>query len=292
LTTTKRNIRRPQQFEESKVEGYFMISKRDALIAVSNKLTGSQSRLWIYLMAIDSFADYTQGGEIKYHDLPPIADIAVAIGSSLDTVDKDLRKLRKLGLYDYRTVTVQGHNLTAAKAKAEAERLSKTRSESSPKFSQGKDSAYLSGGSAYLSGDSAYLSGGSAYLSGDSAYLSPPKTSEPLQNNDFSEPSNYTNYSEFIQTLSESQRANFLNFCEELTKNLSQPINDIEAWLAHNNKAGKNRWEVYYQKFLAKQKTQINKSKNNQSSQHIAKKFQQEIEEQRQQAMLALQGEV
>lgn len=264
MTTTKRNIRRPQQFEESKVEGYFMISKRDALIAVSNKLTGSQSRLWIYLMAIDSFADYTQGGEIKYHDLPPIADIAVAIGSSLDTVDKDLRKLRKLGLYDYRTVTVQGHNLTAAKAKAEAERLSKTRSESSPKFSQGKDSAYLS----------------------------PPKTSEPLQNNDFSEPSNYTNYSEFIQTLSESQRANFLNFCEELTKNLSQPINDIEAWLAHNNKAGKNRWEVYYQKFLAKQKTQINKSKNNQSSQHIAKKFQQEIEEQRQQAMLALQGEV
>ena len=276
MTTTKRNIRRPQQFEESKMEGYFMISKRDALIAVSNKLTGSQSRLWIYLMAIDSFADYTQGGEIKYHDLPPIADIAVAIGSSLDTVDKDLRKLRKLGLYDYRTVTVQGHNLTAAKAKAEAERLSKAKSESSPKSIQGKDSAYLSGGSAYLSPDSAYLSGGSAYLS-------PFESSKALQCNDFSEPSNYTNYSEFIQTLSESERANFLNFCEEKTKNLSQPVNDIEAWLAHKNKVGQNRWEVYYEKFLTWQKTQTKKSKSSPSSK-IAKKFQLEIEQQRQQA--------
>ncbi len=107
-----------------------------------------------------------------------------------------------------------------------------------------------------------------------------------------SAPKTYKTYSDFIKTLSETERANFLNFCEELTKNLNQPVNDIEAWLAYKNKAGKNRWEVYYQKFLAKQKTQINKSKNNQSSRYIAKKFQQEIEEQRQQAMLALQGEV
>ena len=107
-----------------------------------------------------------------------------------------------------------------------------------------------------------------------------------------SPPKTYKTYSDFIKTLSETERANFLNFCEELTKNLSQPVNDIEAWLAYKNKTGKNRWEVYYQKFLAKQKTQINKSKNNQSSRHIAKKFQQEIEEQRQQAMLGLQGEV
>lgn len=107
---------------------------------------------------------------------------------------------------------------------------------------------------------------------------------ETLVQSQSSEPKTYKTYSDFIKTLSETERANFLTFCEELTKNLNQPVNDIEAWLAHNNKAGKNRWEVYYQKFLAKQKTQINKSKNNQSSRHIAKKFQQEIEEQRQQA--------
>ena len=148
MTSKKRNIRRPQQFEVSKVEGYFMISKQDALLSVSNKLTSSQFRLWIYLMAIDSFGDYTSGGEVKYHDLPPIADIAVAIGSSLDTVDKDLRKLRKLGLYDFRAVAVQGHNLTAAKAKAEADRLSKAKLYDGSKSNHDKDSAYLSGISA------------------------------------------------------------------------------------------------------------------------------------------------
>lgn len=94
----QRNIRKPQQFEDSKVEGYFMVSKRDALVAVANKLTGSQCRLWIYLMAINSFADYTESGEIKYHDLPSIPDIAVAVGCSPDTVEKDLRKLDAVGL--------------------------------------------------------------------------------------------------------------------------------------------------------------------------------------------------
>ncbi|EKE96470.1 hypothetical protein FDUTEX481_07182, partial [Tolypothrix sp. PCC 7601] len=79
-------------------------------------------------------------------------------------------------------------------------------------------------------------------------------------------------------------RANFLNFCEEKTKNLSQPVNDIEAWLAHQNKAGQNRWEVYYKKFLAWQQAKAKKSQSSRSSQ-MMKKFQQEIEQQHQQAM-------
>jgi hypothetical protein len=57
-------------------------------------------------------------------------------------------------------------------------------------------------------------------------------------------------YSNFIQTLSDHERGNFLNYCQEKTKNLRQEINDLEAWLAHKNKAGQNRWEVYYQSFL------------------------------------------
>ncbi len=157
MTTKTRTVRRPQQVEESRMQGYFMISRRDASVAIANKLTGSQCRLWLYLMIVDPFADHTSGGEIKYHDLPSIAEIAIAVGSSPDTVDKDLRKLRQLGLYEYRTVTVQGYNSTAASAKAEAERL-KSKSKSSSKPSQDKGSAYLSGDGAYLSGDNAYLS--------------------------------------------------------------------------------------------------------------------------------------
>lgn len=41
-----------------------------------------------------------------------------------------------------------------------------------------------------------------------------------------------------------------MEYCQDKTKNLSQEVNDLEAWLAHKNKAGQNRWEVYYQNFL------------------------------------------
>ncbi|MHC5719199.1 MAG: hypothetical protein ACYTX0_45870, partial [Nostoc sp.] len=73
------------------------------------------------------------------------------------------------------------------------------------------------------------------------------------------------------------------NFCEEKTKNLSQPVNDIEAWLAHTTKAGQNRWEVYYKKFVICQQAESKKSQSSRSSQ--MKKFQEELEQQRQQAM-------
>ncbi|MBW4635268.1 MAG: hypothetical protein KME30_26245 [Iphinoe sp. HA4291-MV1] len=213
MTTKIRSIRRPQEFEESKVQGYFMISKQDAAVVITNKLTGSQCRLWLYLMLVDPFADYTPGGEVKYHDLPTIAEIAVAVGSSPDTVEKDLRKLRKLGLYEYRTVTLQGHNLTAARAKAEAEHLSKSKSpKNSPKPSTDKASAYLSSDSAYLSPDSAYLSPDSAYLSPDSAYLSSPQSPEPLPNPDSSAPQNNQIYSNLFKSLSELSKAERENF--------------------------------------------------------------------------------
>ncbi|QLE59771.1 helix-turn-helix domain-containing protein [Nostoc sp. TCL26-01] len=108
--------------------------------------------------------------------------------------------------------------------------------------------------------------------------------SESLMEKELQNPKINKKYLEFIKTLSEDERANFLNFCEQLTANLSQPVNDIEAWLAHQNKAGQNRWEVYYKKFLAWQETQSKKSQSSRSSQ-MMKKFQEEIEQQRQQAM-------
>ena len=113
--------------------------------------------------------------------------------------------------------------------------------------------------------------------------LRPKRSPKPLSDNNSNASQTIQTYSDFIQTLSESERANFLNFCEEAALNLSQPVNDIEAWLAHKTKAGLNRWEGYYQKFKAKQKTQTNKSKSSSSSQ-MMKKFQLEIDQQRQRA--------
>jgi hypothetical protein len=64
-------------------------------------------------------------------------------------------------------------------------------------------------------------------------------------------------YSDFIKTLSEGERENFLNFVREQIQNLPKPVNDVEAWLASQNASGQNRWEVYYNNFVAaRQKNQ------------------------------------
>ena len=90
-------------------------------------------------------------------------------------------------------------------------------------------------------------------------------------------------YLDFIKTLSEEERANFWKFCEEKTKNLSQPVNDIEAWLAHKNKAGKNRWEVYYEKYLASKQVQAKKTE----TKNARDEFRRELEERQRQAQRA-----
>ena len=121
----KRNIRRSVGFDNKEMEGYFMIANKDAALAIVSKLTGSQLRLWLYLMMIDSFADLTIDGEKVYHSIPSPQEIAIEIGASPETVEKDMRKLKKLGLYEYRITAWQGHNQSAAKAREESERLKK-----------------------------------------------------------------------------------------------------------------------------------------------------------------------
>ena len=261
MTTKTRTIRRPQPVEESKMQGYFMVSRRDAASAITNKLTGSQCRLWLYLMLIDPFADHTAGGEIIYHDLPPIPEIAVALGSSTDTVEKDLRKLRKLGLYEYRSIKIQGHNITAAKARLEAERLktktkteaktktesktkakTKTKSESSPNKSEDKDSAYLSSSGDYLSSSGDYLSSSGDYLTPDSAYLSGNSTSEPLPDKDFRAPSDQSDHFKSIQTLSEGERESFLEFAKNKAASLPSPPELPSKWIKANFEELHSQW--------------------------------------------------
>jgi hypothetical protein len=71
-------------------------------------------------------------------------------------------------------------------------------------------------------------------------------------------PQTLQTYSDFKRSLSESEREKFFNFVEEKTNNLERPINDLEAWLASENKAKQNRWEIYYRSF---QEEQINESR-------------------------------
>ncbi|RCJ40575.1 hypothetical protein A6770_37960 [Nostoc minutum NIES-26] len=112
--------------------------------------------------------------------------------------------------------------------------------------------------------------------------------SKPAPSKDYESLQIDQTYLDFIKSLSEEERANFLNFCEQKTKNLSQEVNDIEAWLAHQNKAGQNRWEVYYKKFLDWQQASSKKPQNSRGS-RMMEKFQQELEEQQRFSKLMLE---
>ncbi|MFP5274910.1 hypothetical protein [Coleofasciculus sp.] len=117
----KRNHRQPQL--EDNRDGFFMVAVGDAALAIGKKLTGSQLRLWLYLMMVDPFSDYTASGEPIYHQIPNPADLAIKIGVSRRTVEKDLNLLRDLDLYDYKTTEWWGHNLSAHRARESSKRL-------------------------------------------------------------------------------------------------------------------------------------------------------------------------
>ncbi|MGK7953640.1 MAG: hypothetical protein AB4368_33895 [Xenococcaceae cyanobacterium] len=221
----KRNIRRSVGFDKKEMEGYFMIANKDAARAIVNKLTGSQLRLWLYLMMVDSFADLTTNGEKVYHSIPSPQEISIKIGVSPETVEKDIRKLKKLGLYEYRITAWQGHNLSAAKAKEESNRLKKKRSEPKSQQSEGLNKP-------------------------PERLNKPPENPELLEKSSISDsPQTIQTYTDFKKTLSESERENFWKFVEKKIHNLEKPINDLEAWLASQTKAKQNRWEVYYQSY-------------------------------------------
>lgn len=115
----KRTIHQPQLSQES-MEGFSLLSHRASAIAITSRLTGSQFRLWHYLMMIDPFADQSSDGERIYHDLPSPAEIGVAIGANPKTVEKDMKRLEKLGLYAKRITGWQGYNLTVEKGRQAA----------------------------------------------------------------------------------------------------------------------------------------------------------------------------
>ena len=61
-------------------------------------------------------------------------------------------------------------------------------------------------------------------------------------------------YIDFKDSLSQSERENFLDFVREQTKDFAPPINDLESWLASKTKAQQNRWEVYEQLYRERER--------------------------------------
>lgn len=95
MTKLKRNIRSPQGLPE--VTGFCMLPHSHSTIAITNRLTGSQFRLWHYLMMIECVDEAKSIAEI-HEKIPTSLEVAQKIGVYVETVDRDLRKLKAVGL--------------------------------------------------------------------------------------------------------------------------------------------------------------------------------------------------
>ena len=81
-----------------------------------------------------------------------------------------------------------------------------------------------------------------------------PSLSETISEREFQTPNTSKTYIDFKKTLSEDESENFLKFVIKAIKSFREPIQDVEAWLASQTKAGQNRWSVYYQNYLRENK--------------------------------------
>lgn len=86
-------------------------------IAIAHKLTSVEWSLWMYLMRVNPFADFTSDNEPIYRDVPSPSELAIILGRDRKTIERAGRRLNELGLYKLRTKSWEGFNETAAESK-------------------------------------------------------------------------------------------------------------------------------------------------------------------------------
>jgi hypothetical protein len=211
---------------DKKIEGKFYPLTPDTAKKLREaNLTAAEWRLWSYLVELDPFGD-------RYLELPNTLTIMQECDIKKSTFYAAIAKLQALELFDFQDRGILARNLAIPKNRKVVQKIGNDSdfSESCPKNRKvvretGKDS--------------------------ENSENQPP---EPLPEKDSGSPQTIQTYSDFKKTLSEDERENFLNFVTEQIKNLPKQVNDVEAWLANKNSSGQNRWEVYYNNFLASQK--------------------------------------
>ena len=245
------------ELKKDKAPLFYQLTNKEWVETVKD-LTGAEIKVLYHVRSLDPFGDR----ELDYS----VTQVALQLGLSKGAVSKALKKLDQMNLICMELVRVK------VRIKTNKNNVTEFSEENSVSYRKRK----LPIRNENLPEETEVSSGKHSFSIGNEQ---PP---EPLTGKDYSVSQTIQTYSEFIQTLSESERANFWEFCEEKTKNLSQEVNDIEAWLAHKNKAGRNRWEVYYKKFSETQKRVVKESETRCMS--PLEQLHQEFEEQHQQA--------
>ncbi|MEA5511809.1 hypothetical protein VB715_18720 [Crocosphaera sp. UHCC 0190] len=232
------------------IEQFFRLTPnvRDKLLEC--KLTAAEWRMWCYLVSLDPFGD--RGAKFSP------AELMLKCGIKKTAYFKAKAKFQQLGLFDFKdgvtkVINLQGQFSHSANPDySQQDKLIDSANAESQSANAESQSANAESQSANAESQSANAESQSANAESQSANaeFKPPK---PASDKDSGTPQTIQTYSDFIKTLSEGERERFFNFVRKQIKNFPKPINDLQAWLATPNKAGENRWEVYYQNFLKEQ---------------------------------------
>jgi hypothetical protein len=230
---------------------------RDRLLEIN--LTAAEWRVWCYLVSLDPFGD--RGTKFSP------AELMLKCGIKKSTYFAAKAKFQKLGLFDFRDGVTKVFNLQTTldctPRNGESNHSKTSNYSQQAKFIESE----ISESKSEISESKSEISESKSEISESESEISDNQGLKHKPCNVSKMPQTLKTYSEFKRSLSEDERENFLNFVEEKIKNLEKPINDLEAWLASQNAAKQNRWEVYYSNYQEQKKcAQSRTNKQNQGS--------------------------
>ena len=214
---------------QTKIQGKFYPLQHEELLNLNRILTASELSIYLWLKTKNPFEEKLIEANTQ--------EIADNLEISRRTVQRALVKLQEKNLIDliidqfkYRiksisSLTYDKSEVATAMSSNDTQIVSTTTGSSRRHQDRSSDSHVVK-----------------------ASPVSPP-SSETQSDKRFQTPNTIKSYLDFIDSLSESERENFLDFMKEQTKDFAQPIHDLESWLASKKKARQNRWEVYYQQY-------------------------------------------
>ncbi len=224
---------------QTKIQGKFYPLQHEEFLKLNQRLTQSELAVYLWLKTNDPFGDKLVEASTK--------KIAEDLNVSRRTIQRALVKLRDENLIDL-IVTKFQYRVKSNPPEDTSETKVKEKLRVATPGSPSDTNVAIGTGMSPSVRECRHRYENVAIGTG----MSPP-TAETQSEQELENPKTLQTYSDFKDSLSESERDNFLKFVEEKTKNLEKPINDLEAWLASKNAANQNRWEVYYQLFKEQQ---------------------------------------
>lgn len=234
---------------------FYRLTHNEWVETVKN-LTGTEIKVLYYLRSLDPFGDR----HLEYS----ITEMAKELNISKGAASKAVKKLDYIGLIEAQISKVK-IKITTDQYKYTEFPIGNNVSYSEPRFPIGNPSFVEETEVSY---EKPQFPIGNEWQP------------EPLSDGALRTSQTIKTYSDFIKTLSEEERASFLDFCQEKAKNLSQEVIDLEAWLASKTKAGENRWEVQYRLYKASRSSRHQEELSRIQAREQVKQWKRKLEEQ------------